>query len=350
MLTDDFDFDLPTDLIAQHPAPERDQSRLMVLDRASGSVTHASFADFPNYLNPGDLLVLNNSKVIPARLRGVKPNTGGSIEFLLLEENSLNDWWVMLKPAKRLRPGDSFLIAQTDTRAVLLEKNSEGHCRLRFENTPNILDVAHRVGEMPLPPYIQRAPGSISPEDLQRYQTVYAHDEGSVAAPTAGLHFTTRIFERLKERGIDHAFVTLHVGAGTFAPVKAERIEGHTMHAERYEIPRDTFEKIEATKNRGGKIICGGTTSLRTLESAARNAWQPGAGRTNIFIYPPYNFKITDALLTNFHLPKSTLLMLVSAFAAPNQVDGREKILHAYREAIKEKYRFFSYGDAMFIK
>jgi S-adenosylmethionine:tRNA ribosyltransferase-isomerase len=308
----------------------------------------------PDLLSPGDLLILNNSKVIPARLRGTKPGTGGAIEFLLLEENSLNDWWVMLRPAKRLRAGDFFSITDfenraTNFRAVLIEKNQEGHCRLRFENVKDILDVAHEFGEMPLPPYIQRAPGRPMSEDLERYQTVYAKDEGSVAAPTAGLHFTPEIFEELKSRGIDHAFVTLHVGAGTFAPVKADRIEDHRMHEERYEIPADTFEKIEATKKRGGKIICVGTTSLRVLESAARTDWQSGVGRTRIFIYPPFDFKIADGLLTNFHLPKSTLLMLVSAFASPNSTDGIEKILRAYREAIQERYRFFSYGDAMLL-
>lgn len=343
-LTETFDFALPPELIAQHPAPERDKSRLLVFQRPSGHLTHTEFQQFPTFLHSGDLLVLNNSKVIPARLRGTKPGTGGAIEFLLLEENSQNDWWVMLRPAKRLRPGDSFEITGSPCRATLVEKNSEGHCRLRFENVRDILDVAHTVGEMPLPPYIERSPGKTSNEDFQRYQTVYAKKEGSIAAPTAGLHFSEEIFHELKNRKIDHAFVTLHVGAGTFAPVKAEHIEDHRMHEERYEIPEETFQKINETKKRGGKIVCVGTTSLRVLESAARTAWQPGPGRTSIFIYPPFHFKIADALLTNFHLPKSTLLMLVSAFAG-----AREKILFAYAGAVKERYRFFSYGDAMFI-
>jgi S-adenosylmethionine:tRNA ribosyltransferase-isomerase len=354
MLTDDFNFDLPPDLIAQHPTPERDRSRLMVFERPGGAIRHAKFTDFPDLLTAGDLLVLNDSKVIPARLRGIKSGSGGAIEFLLLEENALNDWWVMLRPAKRLRPGDSFKFTNlknepTTAQATLLEKNEEGHCRLRFENVTNILDVAHEYGEMPLPPYIQRAPGRPSREDLERYQTVFAKSEGSVAAPTAGLHFTPQTFEKLKSRDIDHAFVTLHVGAGTFAPVKTDRVENHRMHEERYEIPEATFKKIELTKKRRGNIVCVGTTSLRVLESAARDNWKPGPGRTRIFIYPPYDFKIAGALLTNFHLPKSTLLMLVSAFAAPNSPHGREKVLHAYREAIKEKYRFFSYGDAMYL-
>jgi len=354
MLTEEFNFDLPRDLIAQHPAPQRDESRLLVFQRPKGHISHRFFRDLPNLLNPGDLLVLNDSKVIPARLRGIKPGTGGAIEFLLLEENSTNDWWVMLRPAKRLRPSDKFQISNFESKpldvfATLLEKNEEGHCRLHFENVPNILDIAHEFGEMPLPPYIQRPPGKPTREDLERYQTVYAKDEGSVAAPTAGLHFTPEIFSRLTARAIDHAFVTLHVGAGTFAPVKADNIEDHRMHEERYSIPIDTFQKIEATKRNGGKIICVGTTSLRVLESASKNAWQSGPGRTNIFIYPPVNFKIVDALLTNFHLPKSTLLMLISAFASPNSTAGTRKILTAYRAAIKEKYRFFSYGDAMFI-
>jgi S-adenosylmethionine:tRNA ribosyltransferase-isomerase len=354
MLTEEFNFNLPEELIAQHPAPTRDQSRLLAVKRPSGEISHHAFADLANLVRPGDLLVLNNSKVIPARLRGIKPGTGGAIEFLLLEENSLNDWWVMLRPAKRLRPGDTFRITNfenepTDALATLVEKNEEGHCRLRFENVANILDVAHQHGEMPLPPYIQRAPGRPSREDLERYQTVYAKTEGSVAAPTAGLHFTPDIFAKLKSRNVDHAFVTLHVGAGTFAPVKADRIDEHRMHEERYEISEETFEKIEATRQRGGRVVCVGTTSLRVLESAVRTEWKPGAGRTRIFIYPPFDFRIADALLTNFHLPKSTLLMLVSAFATPNSVEGREKILRAYREAIAERYRFFSYGDAMFL-
>jgi len=354
MLTDSFNFDLPPALIAQRPTLQRDQSRLMVVERPSGAIRHANFTGFPDLLAPGDLLVLNNSKVIPARLRGIKPGPGGAIEFLLLEEIALNDWWVMLRPAKRLRPSDSFKIINfknepTTAQATLLEKNEEGHCRLQFENVTNILDVARDYGEMPLPPYIQRAPGRPSREDLERYQTVFAKKEGSVAAPTAGLHFTPQTFDKLKSRDIDHAFVTLHVGAGTFAPVKTDRIENHRIHEERYEIPEVTFQKIQLTKKRGGNIICVGTTSLRVLESAARDNWKAGPGRTRIFIYPPYDFKIAGALLTNFHLPKSTLLMLVSAFAAPNSLEGREKILHAYREAIKEKYRFFSYGDAMYL-
>lgn len=354
MLTEQFNFDLPPELIAQHPAPKRDQSRLLVFQRPQGHISHQFFKDFPDLLNPGDLLILNNSKVIPARLRGIKPGTGGLIEFLLLEQNSLNDWWVMLRPAKRLHPGDKFQIANFESKpieafATLLEKNEEGHCRLRFENIGNILDIAHKFGEMPLPPYIQRPPGRPTSEDLERYQTVYAKDEGSVAAPTAGLHFTPEVFQKLSARGIEHTFVTLHVGAGTFAPVKADNIEDHRMHEERYSIPEDTFQKIESTKKRGRKIICIGTTSLRVLESAARNHWQPGPGRTRIFIYPPFDFKIANALLTNFHLPKSTLLMLVSAFASPNSTAGIAQMLNAYREAINQRYRFFSYGDAMFV-
>ena len=349
MLTTDFNFDLPPDLIAQHPAPHRDQSRLLVFHRPEGGLEHRQFTDFPTFLHPGDLLVLNNSKVIPARLRGTKPSTGGAIEFLLLEESAPNDWWVMLRPAKRLRPGDSFQINDTKMRATLLEKNEEGHCRLKFEGG-NILDEARAHGEMPLPPYIERQAGRSSAEDLERYQTVYAQHDGSVAAPTAGLHFTPEIFKQLQDKKIQTAFVTLHVGAGTFAPVKAERIEDHRMHEERFEIPHDTYEKIEHTRKAGGRIIAIGTTSLRVLESAARDNWNPGPARTKIFIHPPFNFKIVNALLTNFHLPQSTLLMLVSAFASPGKQDGREKILHAYHEAIQHRYRFFSYGDAMFIQ
>ncbi len=349
MLATDFNFDLPPELIAQHPAPTRDQSRLLVFRRPSGALEHRNFVDLPGFLQAGDLLVLNNSKVIPARLRGFKPNTGGAIELLLLEENAANDWWVMLRPAKRLRPGDTFQINESEMRATLLEKNSEGHCHLKFEGVKNILDEARAHGEMPLPPYIQRAPGRSAPEDLERYQTVYAKHDGSVAAPTAGLHFTPEVFQRLHEKQIETAFVTLHVGAGTFAPVKSDRIEDHHMHEERYEIPQETFQKIEATRATGGRIVAIGTTSLRVLESAALNNWNPGPARTRIFIHPPYNFKIVNALLTNFHLPQSTLLMLVSAFAAPGSLAGREKILHTYHEAIQHRYRFFSYGDAMLI-
>jgi S-adenosylmethionine:tRNA ribosyltransferase-isomerase len=352
--TDTFNYFLPDDLIAQHPAPTRDQSRLLVFHRPGGAVDHMRFPDFPNLLRPGDLLVLNNSKVIPARMRGIKKQTGGAIEFLLLEEIALNDWWVMLRPSKRLHPGDFFELvdfenAEVGIRAKLLEKNPEGHCRLQFDATKNILEVAQQIGEMPLPPYIARDAGRTRAEDMERYQTVFAREEGSVAAPTAGLHFTPRIFEDLKARGIETAFVTLHVGAGTFAPVKVNDIENHRMHEERYEISQDAFEKIQNTKSRGGRIICAGTTSLRVLESAARTAWSPGPNRTNIFIYPPFEFRIADALLTNFHLPKSTLLMLVSAFATPGSIDGIQKILRAYDEAVNERYRFFSYGDAMFL-
>lgn len=354
MLTEEFNFDLPPDLIAQHPPPKRDESRLLVFRRPEGETEHRSFGELPNLLGPRDLLVLNNSKVIPARLRGIKPGTGGAIELLLLEQNDTNDWWVMLRPAKRLRPGDTFVLTDHENRgtnvsATLVEKNAEGHCRLQFENVKNILDVAHEYGEMPLPPYIQRAPGRPSREDLERYQTVYAKDEGSVAAPTAGLHFTPEIFQKLTSRGIDHTFVTLHVGAGTFAPVKAQNITDHRMHEERYFIPEQAFDKIQAAKKRGGKVICVGTTSLRVLESAAQSNWRPGPGRTRIFIYPPFEFKLADSLLTNFHLPKSTLLMLVSAFASPNSTAGIQQMINAYKEAITERYRFFSYGDAMLI-
>ncbi len=353
MLTEEFDFDLPPELIAQKPAERRDESRLLVFRRGGGEVEHRRFLDLPDLLRPTDLLVLNNSKVIPARMRGMK-ESGGAIEFLLLEEVAGNDWWTMLRPAKRLRPGDWFSVVdfaggRLAARAQLVEKDADGHCRLRFEGTANILEVARVGGEAPLPPYIQRGKGRTAPEDLERYQTVYAAKEGSVAAPTAGLHFTPAIFERLRERGVETAFVTLHVGAGTFAPVKAERVEDHRMHEERFEIPEETREKIEATKAQGGRVVCVGTTSLRVLESDARREGRERVGRTRIYIYPPFEFRVADGLLTNFHLPKSTLLMLVSAFAAPGGLEGRERVLGAYRAAVGERYRFFSYGDAMLI-
>lgn len=354
MLTEEFIYDLPEELIAQQPARERDQSRLLAFHRPEGAVRHSEFSQLPDFLNPGDLLVLNNSKVIPARLRGIKEGSGGAIELLLLEENSRNDWWVMLRPAKRLRPGDSFTLVgyekkPSNATATLLEKNAEGHCRLRFDLEGDVLTLAHEIGELPLPPYVERAPGRPAREDLERYQTVFAKHEGSVAAPTAGLHFTHSMFEKLRARGVNHAFVTLHVGSGTFAPVKADRIEDHRMHDERYEIPEETLGKIAATKASGNRVVCVGTTSLRVLESAALRSWKPGANRTGIFIYPPFEFKVADALLTNFHLPKSTLLMLVSAFAAPGSTDGIRKMLAAYAEAVRTRYRFFSYGDAMLI-
>lgn len=351
MRTADFSYQLPPELIAQAPAEQRDHSRMMVLDRSARSIRLLSFQDLPMFVRGGDLLVMNNSRVFPARLRAVKQPTGSTVELLLLEENARNDWWVMLRPGKRVRPG-TVLALPRGIEATVLEKNEEGHCRLSFEGSPNILDAAEEIGEVPLPPYIAReqAPGAA---DRERYQTIYAGPKGSVAAPTAGLHFTPAMMERLRAigAGVDFAEVTLHVGLGTFAPVKVETMEEHKMHAERYVLGEETAEKIRAAKARGGRVFAVGTTSLRVLESVAAEHGEirPAAGRTSLFVYPPREFRVVDALLTNFHLPESTLLMLVSAFASPGRMDGREWVLEAYAEAVRARYRFFSYGDAMLI-
>lgn len=353
----DFDYVLPSELIAQQPAPQRDQSRLLVLDRATGQRTHRQFPDLLEYLRPGDTLVLNNSRVIPARLRGVKRGSGGQVEVLLVEETAINDWWVMLRPGKRVRPGTQIDFIQHDgspapLSAEVLEKNEEGHCRLRFTCAGNVLDVIDSLGEIPLPPYIVREAGASSAADLERYQTVYAQARGSVAAPTAGLHFTPELLEKIKALGVNVHYVTLHVGLGTFAPLKVENISEHNMHMERFEISAETVGAIERTKASGGRVVAIGTTTVRVLESvAAQNDGKLVAmrGTTRIFIYPPYQFRVVDVLVTNFHLPQSTLLMLVSAFAAPNKMRGRELMLETYAEAVREKYRFFSYGDAMLI-
>jgi S-adenosylmethionine:tRNA ribosyltransferase-isomerase len=302
------------------------------------------------------VLVLNNSRVIPARLHGKNSETGGNFEILLLEENSPNDCWAMMRPGKRAKIGTKIRLqeksgATTNFFAEVLDFNDEGHRRLRFSGTPNIFQELDALGELPLPPYIERH--GEKAEDLERYQTVYAQTAGSVAAPTAGLHFTPEILEKIRARGVKICFVTLHVGAGTFLPVKAENIADHKMHSERFELGADTVAAVNEAKRNGKKVVAIGTTSVRTLESAARlNAGKLNVfnGKTDIFIFPPAEFQVVDALLTNFHLPESTLLMLVSAFAAPGEkITGRELILSAYAEAMRERYRFFSYGDAMFI-
>ncbi len=388
MRTSDFDFELPSELIAQTPTPQRDQSRLLVLHRDSGKIEHRRFPDLLHYLPRGDVLTLNNSRVIPARLRALNVPTGGQFEVLLLEENSRNDWWVMLRPSRRARVGTQMLLRDphgrtSAIRATLLDKNHEGHCRLRFSGAPNITDLLELLGEVPLPPYIRRADARQLQQDHQRYQTVFAQPPGSIAAPTAGLHFTESLLDEIRLAGVQVCFITLHVGLGTFAPVKTETIAAHAMQAERYELSEESARIINQAKGAGRPVIAVGTTTMRVLESLAESspgsrcekapAKRPelrsqrsqsreslhspaatatvlaGSGKTQIFIYPPYDFKIVDALLTNFHLPRSTLLMLVSAFAAPNETRGRELILSAYAEAIGEGYRFFSYGDAMLI-
>ncbi|MEY2407702.1 MAG: S-adenosylmethionine:tRNA ribosyltransferase-isomerase [Verrucomicrobiota bacterium] len=354
MRASDFDFQLPTQLVAQIPAPARDDSRLLVFNRAKNIVSHHSFKDLPAFLRPGDLLVLNDSKVIAARLRGFNPLTGGEFEALLLEENSLNNWWAMMRPGKRAPVGTRI---HFKTRAgvfsgvvgTVIETNSEGHRRLVFDGCENIFDELARIGEVPLPPYIKR--GASDDADLVRYQTVYAREPGSVAAPTAGLHFTPALFDALRGAGAEVCHVTLHVGPGTFAPVKQDDLACHQMHEERFVVSAEAAARLNAAKAAGRRIIAVGTTSARVLETVigTETAFRAGPGRTRIFIHPPYQFRAIDALVTNFHLPRSTLLMLVSAFAAPGESRGLANMLAVYEEAIALQYRFFSYGDAMLI-
>ena len=357
LLTKDFDFVLPPELIAQTPAPERDQSRLLVLHRDTKNISHENFRGITKHFHPGDVLVLNNSRVIPARLRGFNAKSGGQFEILLLEENALNDWWVMLRPGKRARIGAEIILCDhagnaTIARAKVIATNDEGHRRLQFSGVADIREMLDAIGEIPLPPYITREGDGELATDKIRYQTVYAAPAGSVAAPTAGLHFTEMLLDEIRARGVSVCFVTLHVGLGTFAPVKAENLDEHVMHEERYEISDETARLVNKAKTANRRVIAVGTTSVRVLESVAQKnngRLVPGSGRTRIFIHPPAEFQIVDALLTNFHLPRSTLLMLVSAFAVPGEIAGRETILAAYAEAVRERYRFFSYGDAMLI-
>lgn len=355
MFTADFDYSLPPDRIAQHPTPTRATSRLLALNRQNGSTRLATFPNLLDFLRPHDLLVLNNSKVIPARLRGVKIDGGGRLEILLLEPSDAGGWWVLLRPGKRVRPGSQLRLlpghpTAPSLEARVMEKNPDGHCRLEFAPGIEVLDFAFRFGEMPLPPYIHRP--TTEPEDHHRYQTVYAREPGSAAAPTAGLHFDTQLLGRIRALGVNTAEVTLHVGVGTFAPVKVDHASDHVMHEERYSIPDETADLIRRTRETGGRVIAVGTTSLRTLESVARENQgrvRPGTGRTRLFLYPPSDFLVTDGLLTNFHLPRSTLLMLVAAFASPGRTVGRDWVLAAYRLAIDQGFRFFSYGDAMLL-
>jgi S-adenosylmethionine:tRNA ribosyltransferase-isomerase len=357
MRTAEFDFVLPPELIAQTPAVQRDQSRLLVLRRDTGAVTHRNFRDLLEFLQPGDVLVLNNSRVIPARLRGVNAATGGQFEMLLLEENAVNDWWAMLRPGKRARAGTEIILRDpagnpTGIRAKVIAANEDGHRRLVFTGIKDLRESLEHLGEIPLPPYITRASSVDLAADKVRYQTVYAAPAGSVAAPTAGLHFTESLLAEIRARGVRVGFVTLHVGLGTFAPVKTETLADHTMHEERFEVSDETARLVNDARAGGRRVIAVGTTTVRVLESVAANhdgRLVPGNGRTRIFIYPPRQFQIVDALLTNFHLPRSTLLMLVSAFASPGELRGREMVLAAYAEAVRERYRFFSYGDAMLI-
>lgn len=336
----DFYFDLPQELIAQDPLLDRSSSRLLALNKNDGNFEHHTFKDIVDYLNPGDCLVLNNTKVIPARLFGVKEETGAVVEFLLLKRKENDVWETLVKPGKKARPGMRFSFGDGQLKCEIVGLAEEGKRLVHFEYEGIWEEILDTLGEMPLPPYITH-----KLEDKNRYQTVYAKYEGSAAAPTAGLHFTNELLGQIADKGVDVAYVTLHVGLGTFRPVKEDNILEHHMHSEYYEITEEAADKINACKERGGRVICVGTTSCRTVESAADENCRLKAccNNTEIFIYPGYQFKILDALITNFHLPESTLIMLVSALA------GRENVLAAYEEAIRERYRFFSFGDAMYI-
>ena len=339
--TSDFYFDLPEELIAQDPLEDRSSSRLLVLDKETGATEHHIFKEIGSFLNPGDCLVLNNTKVIPARLYGAREATGGAVEVLLLKRNADDVWETLVKPGKKCKPGTRLVFGDGRLKAEVLETVDEGNRLIKFEYEGIWEEVLDSLGEMPLPPYITH-----KLQDKNRYQTVYAKYEGSAAAPTAGLHFTKELLAEIEKKGVKICYVTLHVGLGTFRPVKAENILEHHMHTEVYQVTEEAAKMINDTKKEGGRVICVGTTSCRTIESASDEAGIVHAGNddTSIFIYPGYKFKVLDALITNFHLPESTLVMLVSALA------GRENVLKAYNEAIKEKYRFFSFGDAMFIR
>ncbi len=338
--TADYDFDLPKELIAQDPLLDRTDSRLLVIDRKSGEVADKGFRDLKDYLNPGDCLVLNNTRVIPARLLGVKTDTGAHCEVFLLKRKEKDIWETLVKPGKKLKPGAEVSFGDGLLKGKILETVEDGNRLVQFFYEGIFEEVLDRLGQMPLPPYITHAL-----KDRERYQTVYAKYDGSAAAPTAGLHFTKEYLKELQEKGLRLAYVTLHVGLGTFRPVKVEDVTKHHMHTESFEVTKETAALIDQAKSEGHRVICVGTTSVRTIESVAdeNGHVRACAGETDIFIYPGYRFKVTDALLTNFHLPQSTLLMLVSAFA------GREHMLNAYKHAVEEKYRFFSFGDACFI-
>ena len=341
MKTSDFYFDLPEELIAQDPLEDRTSSRLLVLDKATGQTEHHVFRDILDMVGPGDCMVLNNTKVIPARLYGEKEDTGAGIEILLLKRLEKDVWECLVKPGKKCKPGARIVFGDGRLKAEIKETKDDGNRLITFEYEGIWEEVLDALGEMPLPPYITH-----KLQDKNRYQTVYAKYEGSAAAPTAGLHFTRDLLEKIEAKGVKIAYVTLHVGLGTFRPVKVDDVTNHHMHSEYYEVTEETANIVNETKANGGRIICVGTTSCRTVESASTEdgILHPGCGNTEIFIYPGYKFKILDALITNFHLPESTLVMLVSALA------GKEQVLSAYEEAIRERYRFFSFGDAMFVR
>lgn len=340
MKTSDFYFDLPEELIAQDPLEDRSSSRLLMLDKNSGEIKHEVFKHITDYLKPGDCLVLNNTRVLPARLLGVKADTGAAVEVLLLKRRENDIWETLVKPGKKCRPGAKLSFGDGLLTAEVLDVVEEGNRLVQFSYEGIFEEVLDKLGEMPLPPYITH-----KLQDKNRYQTVYAKYDGSAAAPTAGLHFTHELLSQIEEMGVKIAYVTLHVGLGTFRPVKVENVLEHHMHSEYYQISEEAARTINETKENGGRVICVGTTSCRTIESAADESGrlEECCGDTEIFIYPGYRFKVLDCLITNFHLPESTLVMLVSALA------GREQVLSAYKEAVKERYRFFSFGDAMFV-
>lgn len=340
MKTSDFYYNLPEELIAQDPLEDRSSSRLMVLHRKSGKIEHKRFSDIVDYLRPGDCLVRNNTKVIPARLFGVREETGATIEFLLLKRRENDVWETLVKPGKKARTGTRIVFGEGLLYGEIIDVLPDGNRLIRFRYEGIFEEILDKLGQMPLPPYITH-----KLKDKNRYQTVYAKYEGSAAAPTAGLHFTEELFEKLQKKGVEVANVTLHVGLGTFRPVKVEDVTEHHMHSEFYHIDKGEADKINRAKARGGRIVCVGTTSCRTLESATdeNGILQSGEDNTEIFIYPGYSFKMLDILITNFHLPESTLLMLVSALA------GKENVMNAYQEAVRERYRFFSFGDAMVV-
>ena len=341
MKTSDFYFDLPEELIAQVPILDRSSSKLMVLDKETGNIEHKIFKNVIDYLNPGDCLVLNDTRVIPARLIGEKVDTGGKIEFLLLKRHEDDTWESLVKPGKRAKIGTKFSFGEGKLIGEVVGMGPEGSRIIKFHYEGIFEEVLDELGNMPLPPYITERL-----EERERYQTVYSKHNGSAAAPTAGLHFTEELLQQIKDKGVDIAFVTLHVGLGTFRPVKVDDVLAHEMHSEYYVVTKEASDKINKAKENGNNVICVGTTSSRTVESVATddNRVQEGSGWTSIFVYPGYKFKVVDKLITNFHLPESTLIMLVSALA------GQENVLNAYKIAVEEKYRFFSFGDAMIIK
>jgi len=342
MRVDLFDYDLPKELIAQYPLPQRDRSRLMVLNRSDESIRHTLFYRIGEHLRPGDLLVINDTKVIPARLFGRKARTGGRVEMLLLREVKPRIWEVLIKPVKKLYPGVIIEFGGGELEAKFLGRSPSGVFTVSLRYEGELREILDRIGKPPLPPYIKREPDD---RDRERYQCIYAEKNGSVAAPTAGLHFTEELLEELQRMGIEIARITLHVGLGTFQPVKVKVVERHKMHSEFFHVPKEAAQAIGETRSRGGRIIAVGTTSVRTLETVAdeRGNVAPASGYTDLFIYPGYRFKVVDGMVTNFHLPRSTLLMLVCAFA------GREFVMKAYKEAVERRYRFYSYGDAMLI-